>query len=158
MNSRARRKGRRESGAPHPVDVHVGSRLRLRRNELGMSQGDLAAVLGLTYQQVHKYEYASDRISARRLYQISRALGVEVPFFYEGYEDPGVPSGFAELLPAAIESDSLTIRLVDAFQAIDNPELRRRLLDLARTLAGEGNRRYTGRKSKTRRTRRDPRS
>lgn len=100
-----------------------------------MSQPKLASELGLTYQQVQKYENGFDRISASRLYQMCRALGVQVPFFYEGYEPAA----------EAFEPDPLqhpdTIRLIEAFFAINDPELRGRLIDLARTLAGERTRR-----------------
>ena len=132
--------GRRKADTPHPVDLHVGQRVRLRRIELGMSQEKLAAELGLTFQQVQKYERAANRISCSRLYHMSKVLGVDVPYFYEDYGEAG-PSGFAE--PAAtFQSDPLqrreTAELFDAFYAIDDQKLRRRLLDLARTLAAGG--------------------
>jgi transcriptional regulator with XRE-family HTH domain len=132
-------RGRRKADTPHPVDIHVGSRVRLRRIELGISQEKLAAELGLTFQQVQKYERAANRISASRLFQMGKALGVKVPFFYEGYEEAGAASGFAEPPAEAFQSDLLqrrdTIELFKAFYAIDDAALRRRLLDLARTLA-----------------------
>jgi transcriptional regulator with XRE-family HTH domain len=135
-------RGRRKADTPHPVDIHVGSRVRLRRIELGMSQEKLAAELGLTFQQVQKYERAANRISASRLYHIGKVLDVKVPFFYEGYSDAGSLSGFAEPPAEAFQSDLLqrrdTIELVNAFYAIDNPTLRRQLLDLAKGLAVGG--------------------
>ena len=135
-------RGRRKADTPHPVDIHVGARVRLRRIELGMSQERLAAELGLTFQQVQKYERAANRISASRLYHIGKVLDVKVPFFYEGYSDAGSLSGFAEPPAEAFQSDLLqrrdTIELVNAFYAIDNPTLRRQLLDLAKTLATGG--------------------
>ena len=67
-----------------PVDTHIGSRLRQRRTELGISQPNLAASLGLTFQQLSKYEHATNRISAGRLYEFSRALDVPITFFFEG--------------------------------------------------------------------------
>lgn len=70
--------------SPHPIDVHVGLRLRDRRIELGMSQPKLAATLGIAYQQLYKYEQAKNRISASRLYQLSEVLDVPVTFFFEG--------------------------------------------------------------------------
>ena len=105
-----------------------------------MSQEKLAAELGLTFQQVQKYERAANRISCSRLYHMSKVLGVDVPYFYEDYGEAG-PSGLAE--PAAtLQSDPLqrreTAELFDAFYAIDDQKLRRRLLDLARTLAAGG--------------------
>ena len=135
-------RGRRKADTPHPVDIHVGARVRLRRIELGMSQERLAAELGLTFQQVQKYERAANRISASRLYHIGKVLDVKVPFFYEGYSDAGSLSGFAEPPAEAFQSDLLqrrdTIELVNAFYAIDNPTLRRQLLDLAKGLAVAG--------------------
>ena len=73
-----------EANEPHPVDIHVGLRLRERRIELGMSQPKLAAALGITFQQLYKYENAKNRISASRLYLFSKALCVSVTFFFEG--------------------------------------------------------------------------
>jgi transcriptional regulator with XRE-family HTH domain len=135
-------RGRRKADTPHPVDIHVGSRVRLRRIELGMSQEKLAAELGLTFQQVQKYERAANRISASRLFQVGKVLDVKVPFFYQGYSDAGALSGFAEPPAEAFQSDLLqrrdTIELVNAFYAIDNPTLRRQLLDLAKGLAAGG--------------------
>ena len=135
-------RGRRKADTPHPVDIHVGARVRLRRIELGMSQERLAAELGLTFQQVQKYERAANRISASRLYHIGKVLDIKVPFFYEGYSDAGSLSGFAEPPAEAFQSDLLqrrdTIELVNAFYAIDNPTLRRQLLDLAKGLAVGG--------------------
>jgi len=132
-------RGRRKADTPHPVDIHVGSRVRLRRTQLGISQEKLAVELGLTFQQVQKYERAANRISASRLFQIGKVLDVKVPFFYEGYSDADAPSGFAEPPAEAFQSDLLqrrdTIELFKAFYAIDDAALRRRLLDLARTLA-----------------------
>jgi transcriptional regulator with XRE-family HTH domain len=83
--------GRRKQNAPHPVDVHVGARVRERRMTLGMSQPKLAAVLGIAYQQLYKYEQAKNRISASRLYELSKVLGVPITFFFEsiGETDEG---------------------------------------------------------------------
>ena len=132
-------RGRRKAGGPHPVDVYVGSRVRLRRGELGMSQEKLAAELGLTFQQVQKYERAANRISASRLHRMGQVLGVEAPYFYEGYEEPGTPSGLAEPPAEAFASDPLqrreTTELLVAFFAIEDPIVRRGLLDLAKGLA-----------------------
>src|ERR1700722_17580122 len=90
---RREERGRRNADTPHPVDVHIGARVRLRRIELGITQAKLAAELGLTIQQVYKYERATNRISASRLFRIGKALGVNVASFYEGYEEAGTPSG-----------------------------------------------------------------
>jgi transcriptional regulator with XRE-family HTH domain len=76
--------GRKRRGGPHPVDIHVGMRLRQRRTALGISQPELAAALGIAYQQLYKYEQAKNRISASRLYELSEVLDVPVTFFFEG--------------------------------------------------------------------------
>jgi transcriptional regulator with XRE-family HTH domain len=81
---RAKPAGRRRRSGPHPVDIHVGMRVRERRTELGISQPELAAALGIAYQQLYKYEQAKNRISASRLYELSEALDVPVAFFFEG--------------------------------------------------------------------------
>ena len=129
--STRRREERGKADTPHPLDVHIGARVRLRRIELGISQEKLAAELGLTIQQVYKYERATNRISASRLFRIGKALGVNVASFYEGYdEEAGAPSGFA----AELQRRDM-IELCNAFYAIDDPVLRRRLLDMAKTLA-----------------------
>ena len=141
-SARPEGRGRRKADAPHPVDLHVGSRVRSRRAELGMSQEKLASELGLTFQQVQKYERAANRISASRLYYMSKVLGVDVPYFYEGYAESGGISGFAESPVATFESDLLqrpeTIELVEAFYRIENPTLRRQMLGLAKSFAAGG--------------------
>jgi transcriptional regulator with XRE-family HTH domain len=141
-SARPEGRGRRKADAPYPVDVHVGCRVRLRSVELGISQEKLASELGLTFQQVQKYERAANRISASRLYYMSKLLGVDVPYFYEGYRETGSPSGFAEPPAATFESDLLqrreTIELVEAFYRIDDQTLRRQMLGLAKTFAAGG--------------------
>ena len=131
-------RGRRKADAPHPVDVYVGGRVKERRVELGMSQEKLAEALGLTFQQIQKYERAANRISASRLYRMGMTLGVDVPFFFEGYQEARAGSGFAEPPTAAFESDPLqrreAIELLDAFGAIGDPAERAKMLDLARLL------------------------
>jgi transcriptional regulator with XRE-family HTH domain len=81
---RAKAAGRQREIGPEPVDIHVAMRVRQRRIELGMSQPKLGAALGVTFQQVYKYEKAVTRISAARLYGLSKALGVPITFFFEG--------------------------------------------------------------------------
>src|ERR1700685_4720215 len=105
-----RRPGRRKSDRPHPIDVHVGSRVRLRRNMLGLSQEKLGEALGLTFQQVQKYERGANRIGASRLHELSRVLDVPVQFFYDE-EDPvrAAPvRGFAESGQEGFDADPLT--------------------------------------------------
>src|SRR5262249_51227423 len=101
--------GGRGSG-PHPIDVHVGSRVKLRRMMLGLSQEKVGEMLGLTFQQVQKYERGANRISAGRLYRIGRALDVPVSFFYDDMDPvraPAIPGGFAEPPQEAFETDPL---------------------------------------------------
>jgi transcriptional regulator with XRE-family HTH domain len=138
------RRGRRTSDTPHPVDVNVGSRVRLRRNMLGLSQSKLGDAIGLTFQQVQKYERGTNRISASSLYMLSRALDVPVSFFFDDVDPvraPAIPGGFSEPPTEPFESDPLrrreTVELVDAYYAIHDAAVRRRLLELARAFAGE---------------------
>ena len=142
-NTRApRRPGRRKSNGPHPVDVHVGSRVRLRRNMLGLSQEKLGEAIGLTFQQVQKYERGANRIGASRLHELSEVLGVPVSFFYDDKDPvhaPPVPSGFEEAPQEGFDSDPLrkreTVELVGAYYGIGDVAVRRRLFDLAKALA-----------------------
>jgi transcriptional regulator with XRE-family HTH domain len=128
--------------SPNPIDVHVGSRVRLRRMLIGMSQEKLGEQLRLTFQQVQKYEKGSNRIGASRLFQISQILGVPVQFFYDDLDSgAGVP-GFAEAQPQDNVMDFVStaegVTLNRAYARISDPQLRRRVLDLVRALAGEG--------------------
>lgn len=138
------RRSRQKSDKPNPIDVHVGSRVRLRRTLLGMSQEKLGEAIGLTFQQVQKYERGANRIGASRLHELSRVLDVPVEFFFDDTDPvraPAIPSGFAESPAEAFESDPLrrreTLELVEAYYAIDDAAVRRRLFDLAKALAAE---------------------
>src|ERR1043166_6677295 len=103
-----RRPGRPKIEAPNPIDVRVGARLRLRRNMLGLSQEKLGEAIGLTFQQVQKYERGANRIGASRLYELSRILDVPVSFFFDDPDPVRAPAmGFAEPPAEAIESDPL---------------------------------------------------
>jgi transcriptional regulator with XRE-family HTH domain len=126
---------------PNPIDKHVGSRVRMRRMMLGMSQEKLGDALGLTFQQVQKYEKGSNRIGASRLQQISLILQVPVSFFFEGAPSPpGTPEGFGEAASPAYVTDFLAttdgLALVKAFMRIPNAKLRRRIVDLVEEMAG----------------------
>ncbi len=138
----ARRPGRTRGDKPNPIDVHVGSRVRLRRNMLGMSQEKLGEKIGLTFQQVQKYERGANRIGASRLHDLSRVLDVPVSFFFDELDPVRAPAigGFAEPPAEGFESDPLrrreTVELVGAYYRIEDAALRRRLFDLARALAG----------------------
>lgn len=130
--------------APNPTDRHVGSRVRMRRMMLAMSQEKLGDALGLTFQQVQKYEKGTNRIGASRLQQISHILQVPVAFFFEGAPHvAGVPApaGFDEAPSPAYVSDFLAssdgLSLTKAFMRIDDAKLRRRIVDLVQQIAGE---------------------
>jgi transcriptional regulator with XRE-family HTH domain len=133
--------------APNPTDKHVGARVRMRRMMLGMSQEKLGDALGLTFQQVQKYEKGANRIGASRLQQISHILQVPVSFFFEGA--PSVPGqttdgGFAEAPSPAYVSDFLAtsdgLALTKAFMRIKDPKLRRRIVDLVEQMVGDAER------------------
>src|SRR6516162_4326879 len=128
--------------APSPTDQHVGSRVRMRRKMLAMSQEQLAEALGITYQQVQKCEKGANRIGASRLQQMSHILQVPVEFFFEGAPDPSAPHGSngSALSMAQISdfiSDSDGLRLIGAFMRIDNAALRRRIVMLVQEIAGD---------------------
>jgi transcriptional regulator with XRE-family HTH domain len=127
---------------PHPIDVHVGSRIRLRRNMLGISQEKLGESLGLTFQQIQKYERGANRVGASRLWQLSRFLDVPVEFFFDTIDPvraPAIPGGFAEPPAEAFEADPMrqqeTIDLVEAYYQVQDSTIRRKLLDLLKALA-----------------------
>ncbi len=125
--------------SPNPVDVHVGERIRKRRRALGVSQDRLAEQLGLTFQQVQKYERGANRVSASKLYQVARALQASIPYFFEGLPDPMQAAGVADVEPAPFVHElSLTPEereLASLLSRIDDRRVRRRLLELVRSLA-----------------------
>lgn len=128
--------------APNPTDKHVGSRVRMRRMMLSMSQEKLGDALGLTFQQVQKYEKGTNRIGASRLQQISIILQVPVSFFFEGGPNIGEPiPGMSEAPSPAYVSDFLStsdgLALTKAFMRIKDGKLRRRIVDLVEQIAGE---------------------
>ena len=127
-------------GQPHPIDIHVGARLRLRRTMLRMTQEKLAAALEVSFQQVQKYERGTNRIAASRLYRLCRILDVRIGFFYDGLKLARASNRRLSEAPAEpFESDPLrqraTIELVEAYYAIGKPAVRRRLFELARDIA-----------------------
>jgi transcriptional regulator with XRE-family HTH domain len=128
--------------APNPIDKHVGSRVRMRRMMLGMSQERLGDALDLTFQQVQKYEKGTNRIGASRLQQISIILQVPVAFFFEGApSEPGRPAAAGEAPSPAYVSDFLAssegLALTKAFMRIKNPKVRRRIVDLVEVIVDE---------------------
>ncbi len=133
--------------APNPTDKHVGSRVRMRRMMLGMSQEKLGDALDLTFQQVQKYEKGTNRIGASRLQQISHILQVPVSFFFEGAPSAvtsGKYEGMGEAPSPAYVSDFLAtsdgLALTKAFMRIDDSKLRRRIVDLVEQIAGRDKR------------------
>ena len=141
----SRRRGKLPDGNPDPVDVHVGGRLRLRRTLIGMSQEQLAAALNITFQQVQKYERGTNRISASRLFQASRTLGVPVAWFFEEMNEQAAA---ASATPAVIAGERAandpdrrllrreTLELVRAYYGISDARLRRRLYEMAKAMRG----------------------
>jgi transcriptional regulator with XRE-family HTH domain len=126
--------------APNPVDKHVGSRVRMRRMTLDMSQERLGDALGLTFQQMQKYEKGTNRIGASLLQHISHILQVPVPFFFEGAPHVlGQPNEIGEAPSPAYVSDFLAssdgLALPKAFTRIKEPKLRRRIIKLVEEIA-----------------------
>ncbi|MBV9735143.1 MAG: helix-turn-helix domain-containing protein [Acidisphaera sp.] len=131
---------------PSPIDVHVGSRIRLRRTLLGMSQERLGEALGLTFQQVQKYERGVNRVGASRLFDLSRVLDVPISFFFDDMPEPlaaghgavsGRRTGFAE--PQEGFGDEPlnrreTLELVRAYYRITDPSVRKRVFELIKSL------------------------
>ncbi|KRB48624.1 MAG: helix-turn-helix transcriptional regulator [Pseudomonadota bacterium] len=126
--------------APNPVDVHVGLRIRLRRKELGVSQERLAEAIGLTFQQVQKYERAANRVSASKLYEMARALDTSTAYFFEGLTDAhiaaaGEPGGQTQMQAFLLTSEG--VELAATFPKIQPPRVRRRILDLVRAMVDD---------------------
>ena len=125
---------------PNPIDIHVGGRIRLRRNMLGMSQEKLGENLGITFQQIQKYEKGTNRVGASRLQAIASILEVPVAFFFE--DAPGKSAqGLAEENSTTYVVDFLSstegLQLNRAFVRIADPKVRRKVIELIRTLANE---------------------
>ncbi|MEO1000964.1 MAG: helix-turn-helix transcriptional regulator [Pseudomonadota bacterium] len=124
----------------HPVDVHVGLRIRQRRWMAGLTQQQLGEMVGIKFQQVQKYETGVNRVSASRLWDIARALSVPVSYFFDGYrpEDgrapPATVNGAAGEAPRDLLADREAMELVRSYYAIPKDQ-RRRLFDLARVLS-----------------------
>ncbi|WP_448205291.1 helix-turn-helix domain-containing protein [Azospirillum sp. sgz302134] len=143
--------GRPKTGKPNPIDVHVGSRVRLRRTLLGMSQEKLGEAIGLTFQQVQKYERGANRIGASRLFDLSRVLDVPVSFFFDDMpaeaasapvDDDEAGAGGYEERSGGYEPDPMakreTLELVRAYYRINDPSVRKRLFELTKAVANAG--------------------
>ncbi|HHS89001.1 MAG TPA: XRE family transcriptional regulator [Rhodobacteraceae bacterium] len=119
----------------HPVDVHVGKRIRHRRWMVGMTQQQLAEKVGIKFQQIQKYETGMNRVSASRLWDIAETLEVPVNFFFEGIDDAGAEERIAgAAMPGDIMADKEAMELVRSYYAIPENQ-RRRLFELARVLS-----------------------
>lgn len=122
--------------SPDPIDVHVGQRVRARRKMLGLSQTQLGKELGVTFQQVQKYERGTNRIGSSRLFRMSTTLDVPVAYFFEGAETklPGYSDAVGSLDGDAFDRQE-TQELVEAYYRIADPRIRKKVLGLARLLA-----------------------
>ncbi len=122
-----------------PIDRHVGARIRMRRKILGVSQEKLADSLGLTFQQVQKYEKGANRVSASKLYDIAAALQTQVAYFFEGLADPSAEiDAKAKGAEQFVHNFLMTpegLELAGVFPRITRPAVRRRILDLVRSMA-----------------------
>lgn len=126
--------------SPDPVDIHVGSRVRLRRTLLGMSQEKLGKALGLTFQQVQKYERGANRIGSSRLFQLSKILDVPVSFFFDEMTSDTAQKadGMAEGNKQVFEVDKLsrreTLELVRAYYKITDPSVRKKIFEMVKAV------------------------
>lgn len=142
IGSRKRQRGRLNDGSPNPIDVHVGRRVRLFRSIAGLSQEALAERLGITFQQVQKYERGSNRISASRLYDMSSALDKPVSAFFDDMADVTKDNSPAKTSGGSVDVGELdptlrrvTLELVRAFHAIKSPSQREAVYSLAKELS-----------------------
>ena len=127
---------------PNPVDLHVGARIRMRRKLLGVSQEWLADQLGLTFQQVQKYERGANRVSASKLYEIARALQTSVAYFFEGLAETGAAGANGDCHQGREFMNELVmtpegLELASLFPKLKRGRVRRRVLDLVKALAEE---------------------
>jgi transcriptional regulator with XRE-family HTH domain len=126
-----------ENSSPHPLDIALGSRIRLRRRELGFSQEQLAREVGITFQQVQKYEHGTNRVSFSRLVEIAQALSCSIGDIVGDLDKPNASSTFSRHL-ASLNEPGAT-ELLDAYTSIQAPKHRRAMLNLAKQLAeGKG--------------------
>jgi transcriptional regulator with XRE-family HTH domain len=125
---------------PNFVDRHVGNRMRMRRLLIGMSQEKLGELLGITFQQVQKYEKGSNRVSASRLYHVAKVLGVAVQYFFDELQVEGTVTGFAESQGADLISGALQspegVQLARIFSSTSDPEKRKLIINTARAISG----------------------
>jgi transcriptional regulator with XRE-family HTH domain len=132
-------------GYPNPIDVHVGNRIRLRRTLLGISQVTLAEAIGLTFQQVQKYESGANRVSSSRLVDMANVLDISIPYFFEEMSRDVQNQTPSMLMNAKVQPEidqekhpmarRETLELVRAYYRITDPVVRRRLADLVKAVA-----------------------
>jgi transcriptional regulator with XRE-family HTH domain len=141
--TKSKRNGGKIAGEPHPVDVHVGSRVRLRRTLMGLSQEKLGEAVGLTFQQIQKYERGSNRIGASRLHEFSQILNVPVSFFFEGgADDRAAPSrvrsggnGKRKMSDEDFLQKRETLELVRAYYRVPDHLIRKKIFEMVKALA-----------------------
>jgi transcriptional regulator with XRE-family HTH domain len=130
---------------PHPVDIYVGRRLRLKRTILGMSQEAVGKQIGVTFQQIQKYERGINRMGASRLFDFAKALGVQISYFFEGYGDYAIEDGSVLALnepdaPSFVNdnvNNRETLEVMRAYYRIKSPSVRKRIVDLIKAMAVE---------------------
>lgn len=133
------------TGKPNAIDVHVGGRMRLRRTLLGLSQEQLGEAIGLTFQQVQKYERGTNRVGASRLFDLSRVLDVPVSYFFDDMsskvakQSPRLAIGLVEAPAQSYQPDPMakreTLELVRSYYKIGSPSVRKRVFELTKALA-----------------------
>ena len=125
------------------VDVYVGTRLKIRRNEMGLSQNKIGEMTGVTFQQIQKYEKGTNRIGASRLYEFAKILKVPVSYFYDQYEATHEGSNLTDIKEGFKDKDAVSekeiITLIKSFSAIKDPAHRKSIINLAKTLSKNEN-------------------
>jgi transcriptional regulator with XRE-family HTH domain len=129
----------RGTGIPNPIDVHVGKRIRICRLLLGMNQETLANALGLTFQQIQKYEHGANRVSASRLSAMAEALSVPISYFFDGLSPIDAPISAEDKARREQLEQPETIDLVRLYYAIPDPAVRQQFLEMVKAIAQQAN-------------------
>lgn len=128
-----------EDRTPHPVDIHVGKRLRMRRTILGLSQESLGNATGITFQQIQKYERGINRVGSSRLFEFSTILDIPVSYFFEGYEADTAHAGLNDTNADTFDHEQMgsreTLEMMRSYYRIENPMTRKRIFELIKSLA-----------------------